>query len=671
MTNRVEKFLEFVNNGEYKKQRKDGRADIDMNMDSFSLMQQNAQFLKRMLQREEPLFYENDIFGFNRTYGKADYYAEKYVENDKNLSGPLGNVTVDYANILKIGLPGIEEKIRKYKENAPKEKEKFYDCALQCIEEIIKFAKRYAAAAPDNIKEAFENVCKKAPGTYFEALITIKIVIFALRCIDMPHVTLGGFDRYMYPYFEADIKRGKTTEELYEITQLFFISLNIDTDIYIGVQTGDNGQSMVLGGLDKSGKDIFNEVSKMCMKASMELNLIDPKINLRVHKNTPFEIYRLGTELTKKGLGFPQYSNDDVVISGLKKLGYDEENCYDYTVAACWEFIIPGKGMDIPNIETFNFPLVFCRTLEKYLDASKDFDSFLSHMKDEIKNECGKIIKKLENIVLIPSPCLSIFMSDCIEKGLDVSQQGCKYNNFGCHGAGLATAADSLSAVKTVIYDEKSVSKDELKEALKNDFEGFEKLRKKLLACPKMGDGSDLPEDISVSLLDAFSDNLNGKKNRFGGIFRAGTGSAMEYILSAAKVGATPDGRNAGAPYGSSFSPSLEARPAGLLSVIHAFTKSDLTKTINGGPLTVEIHDQTFRNDDGINKVAMAVRAFIDLGGHQIQLNSVNKERLLDAQKHPEKYKNLIVRVWGWSGYFGELDLCYQNHIIKRCEFNL
>ena len=122
MTNRVEKFLEFVNNGEYKKQRKDGRADIDMNMDSFSLMQQNAQFLKRMLQREEPLFYENDIFGFNRTYGKADYYAEKYVENDKNLSGPLGNVTVDYANILKIGLPGIEEKIRKYKENAPKEK---------------------------------------------------------------------------------------------------------------------------------------------------------------------------------------------------------------------------------------------------------------------------------------------------------------------------------------------------------------------------------------------------------------------------------------------------------------------------------------------------------------------------------------------------------------------
>ena len=171
--------------------------------------------------------------------------------------------------------------------------------------------------------------------------------------------------------------------------------------------------------------------------------------------------------------------------------------------------------------------------------------------------------------------------------------------------------------------------------------------------------------------MDIFTQSVNGKPNNRGGVWRAGTGSAMEYISSANKVGATADGKKAKEPYASSFSPALTTKLNGPLSAIMSFTKYDMKKIVNGGPFTIEIHDTVFRNEEGEKKVAMLVKSFFDLGGHQMQINAVNRERLLDAQKHPEKHPNLIVRVWGWSGYFNELNVQYQNHIIRRMEFGV
>jgi formate C-acetyltransferase len=212
------------------------------------------------------------------------------------------------------------------------------------------------------------------------------------------------------------------------------------------------------------------------------------------------------------------------------------------------------------------------------------------------------------------------------------------------------------------------VSKKELLNALNQNFDEKTELRNKLLACPKVGNDDDYADDIMIQLMDSFSKSLNGKPNGCGGVWRAGTGSAMEYIFSAKKCPATADGRYAEAPYASSFSPSITTKLNGPLSVIKSFTKPDLKKTINGGPLTLEIHQNVFRNSDGEKKVAQLVKLFIVLGGHQLQLNAVNKERLIDAQKHPENYPNLIVRVWRWSGYFCELERCYQDHIISRTD---
>ena len=269
------------------------------------------------------------------------------------------------------------------------------------------------------------------------------------------------------------------------------------------------------------------------------------------------------------------------------------------------------------------------------------------------------------------SPYLSIYIQGCIEKGRDLADFSAKYNNYGGFGIGIATAADSLAAIREVIFETGEYTREQLLDALHKDFEGYGELRNRLLSCPKMGLGDDRVDSIGRLLMETYGKYLTGKPNNAGGIYRAGTGSAQKYWFRGKEIGATADGRHAGQPFGCSFSPSLEARLAGPLSCIRSFTGFDLSNNMNGGPLTMELHDNVFRNQEGIKKVAQLVKTFIHMGGHQLQLNCVNRDRLLDAREHPENHKNLIVRVWGWSGYFVELDDPFQLHIIKRTEFNM
>jgi len=272
---------------------------------------------------------------------------------------------------------------------------------------------------------------------------------------------------------------------------------------------------------------------------------------------------------------------------------------------------------------------------------------------------------------MFPCPLLSLLMKGGLEHGSDVPEYFCKYHNYGYHGVGLANAADALMAVKACVFEEQSVTKQALLTAMEENFEGHESLRRKLLDAPKVGNNLKEPDELLCKLMSFYSKAMNNKDNGLGGICRAGTGSAQNYISSAKKCGATADGRRAGDPYPSSYSPALGMPTAGPLSVIQSFTKYDLSEIINGGPLTMEVSDTVFRNPEGVEKVALLVQAFIALGGHQLQLNVLNRETLKDARMHPENHRDLIVRVWGWSGYFTELDKPYQDHIISRTAFSV
>lgn len=565
--------------------------------------------------------------------------------------GFLSNLSPNYYDTVATGLLKKRETADEYGKRA--------------IDNIIKLSDEYLEEAKKQGREDLVEVLSQVPRyparNFREALQFFRIIHYSLWLEGNYHNTIGRFDRYIYPYLKADMDKGIYTEATaLELLEDFFLSFNKDSDIYIGVQQGDNGQSMMLGGIDEDGNDVFNLLSELCLKASYNNKMIDPKINLRVSKKTPAERYTEATKLTKAGLGFPQYSNDDVVIPALEKMGYEHNDAVNYTVAACWEFIIPNVGADIANISALSYPKAVDVALHNSLLNSDSYDEFYGFVKAEIEKECNAICDNIKDVWFVPSPFMNVLM-DC-----DIYNGG-KYNNFGIHGTGIATAADSLAVIKKYVFEEKSIGKEELIKAIDENFENTPELLHKLrFEAPKLGNNDDFVDSIATELLDTFGNALKGKTNCSGGIYRAGTGSAMYYLWHANEIGASADGRRAKEPFGTNYSVSLFANVKGPVSVIASMTKQHFENAMNGGPLTLEFHQSIFADDDGIEKVGLLVKNFIDRGGHQLQLNTVNLDKMLDAQKHPENHKQLVVRIWGWSAYFVELDKEYQDHVIAR-----
>ncbi|MBQ7392245.1 MAG: pyruvate formate-lyase [Clostridia bacterium] len=564
----------------------------------------------------------------------------------------VNNLCPDYASAIKEGF------LARYESATPYQK--------RAMNAVTDLCDRYCELAKEqgrgDIVSTLDRVPRYGARTFREALQFFRILHFSLWLEGDYHNTIGRFDQYMYPYYRHDIDEGiLSRDEAFDLLCDFFLSFNKDSDLYFGAQQGDNGQSMVLGGIDVDGNDCYNELSVLCLRASGELRLIDPKINLRVNKNTPLEVYEEGSKLTRVGLGFPQYSNDAVVIPGLVELGYDYADAVNYVVAACWEFIIPGAGDDTVNLCAFNVAGSVDKAIRKYAPTAKDFDALLVGMKQQMREDFDELIEPIKSLYYLPSPMF------------DLLRTGRKYQNFGSHGVGIATAADSLAAVKKYVFDEKSITAEELIAAMDENFANSPELLHRLrYEAPKMGcEGGESAAELSKDVLYAFSDALAGRKNCFGGIWRAGTGTAMMYLRHANAMGATADGRLAGEPFGANFSPSLFAKTKGPVTVVEHFSVADLKRTLNGGPLTLEFAMSTFRDEESIQKLAALIRYFILRGGHQIQLNAVDPARLREAQKDPDRYRQLIVRIWGWSAYFVELDKPYQEHVIARQEYTL
>ena len=610
-----------------------------------------------LMAMEEPRILPDEQIVLTRTTSTFGYVLTKEEEDalaaEHYIHGAyVNNLCPDYERTIKEGF------LARYEGATPYQK--------RAMDAVINLCDRYCALAKKegraDVAAVLERVPRYGARSFREALQFFRILHFSLWLEGDFHNTIGRFDQYMYPYYRHDIDEGiLSREEAFDLLCDFFLSFNKDSDLYFGAQQGDNGQSMVLGGIDKDGNDCYNELSVLCLRASGELRLIDPKINLRVNKNTPLEVYEEGSKLTRVGLGFPQYSNDDVVIPGLVEMGYDYEDAVNYVVAACWEFIIPGVGDDTVNICAFNVAGSVNKAIRKYAPTAKSFDELLEGMKKQMAEDFDELIEPIKSIYYLPSPMF------------DLLRTGRKYQNFGSHGVGIATAADSLAAVKKYVFEEKTVTAQELIAAMDNNFATTPELLHLLrYEAPKMGcEGGETAAELSKAVLYAVSDVFAGRKNCFGGIWRAGTGTAMMYLRHASVTGATADGRLAGESFGANFSPSLFAKTAGPVTVCEHFSCADMKKVLNGGPLTLEFSMSTFRDEETVTKLAMLIRYFILRGGHQIQLNAVDPELLRAAQADPDRYRQLIVRIWGWSAYFVELDRPYQEHVIARQEYTL
>ena len=636
-----------------------------------------------MLAAETPLIFPGDRILFWRTVSNlpaiftpreweriaADHFIHEV--------GRVCNICPNYEYTIAHGLLHQQARAKSGLAAAKDEQQRtFYGSAVEGIDALLDLCQRYRQSALEMGHQEGAALLYRVPAhgatTFHEALQSLRILQFALWCEGEYHNTLGRFDQFMYPYLRDDLDAGRLTQsEAQELLLEFFLSLNRDSDLYPGIQQGDNGQSLMLGGVDKDGKDCFNLLSEMCLEASRELLLIDPKINLRVHKNTPPSVYEMGTQLTREGLGFPQYSNDDIVIPALVDRGYALVDARNYTVAACWEFIIPHLGMDIPNIGAINLPLLVNEAALASLPACEDFPSFLLCVQARLADACAALLETTNNLYMIPAPFLSVLMDGCLDQGRDISL-GAKYNHFGFHGVGLSSAVDSLYSIKRLIYEDGSLAIPDALSILREGFAGREHIL--AMIChdlPKFGDDVDDVDSLAVWLCEAFGAATAPLHNGRGGGVRAGTGSAMYYLWFAKDLIATLGGHQSGDALSANYAPQLFVKSPGPLSAIRSFTKPNLKNTPNGGPFTMEFHQNTFRGEDSLQKVAALVRLFIRNGGHQIQLNTVNRNALLDAKLHPENHKNLIVRIWGWSAYFVELDTEYQDHVIARQTFEV
>lgn len=691
ISQRVQSLLQSLRIGRHKEFRVDTVPDVMTECARLRLPppERAALLARRMCEAENPVILPAEEILFTRTLPRVPGYyapdeAEYRGESMYHYDGQVvNNICADWPLVLEQGLLGRRKVAEVAASSSNPDVAMFGRTAMDTIDAVLELAKRYADTAEKRgLTRAAERL-RRVPAlparSYAEALQSLKFCHSALWLAGHHHVGIGRFDQYMFPFAEKDVAEGRASwDEIADLTAEFFISLNKDSDLYPGIQQGDNGQSIMLGGITRTGDPGVNRLTSLALEVACDVQLIDPKLNLRVNSDTPMELLEQAVRLTKLGLGFPQYSNDDVVIPALVRKGYALEDARDYSVAACWEFIIPGKGMDVVNIGALSFPSAADAAIRKGLAAGLSFAEIMQVCRENIDLQVETLLAEKRDQRLLPAPFYSCVMSECLESGRDLSE-GAKYNNLGIHGAGSANAADALAAVSQLVYDEKSITPETMLAALDADFVGYETLRNRLLNdAPKVGNNQPEADRLLTELFGFFADaaekyeKLSDRWDRV----RPGTGSAMFYVWLAKGrgdgamvepvVGATADGRKKGDFFSSSLAPAPGIKSRGPLSILTTFAKIDYLRACNGGPITLELSDSVFRTSESISKVAELVKIFQRLGCQQLQLNTLNVEHLLDAKAHPENHRNLVVRVWGWSGYFCELSTEYQDQIIGR-----
>ena len=678
MTERIEKLRALITSGWHHRFRRqiDWQLDRQFAAADVSPVRRCAAACIAVLDEEQPAFIPGALFSFMRTVknlpevytaGEWESLRKKYTFSEK---GVPFNFTADYRSVISAGLPAFREKIVNTICRHNGETREFPEAALAETDAVLNLLDRYIAAAEKEglvrSVQLLKAVSSRAPETFTEALQLFRILHYSLWCEGGYHLGAGRLDQLFYPYLKDDLASGRLTcDEALEVLEEFFLTFNIDSDLYCGVQQGDNGQSVMIGGCDADGGDAWNILSEMILQASCELKLIDPKINFRVSRSTPVGRLVQGCKLTRAGLGFPQYSNDDVVIPALLKWGYSLHDARNYSCAACWEFIIPGAGHELVNLDAVSLPEAVLETMRR--TRAQDFDGFCGDLQSVLREKAVNLLKYYRNIHSLPAPLASAFCPEALENGGNITENG-RYHNWGIHGTGFAVAADSLTAIRMAVFEMKKFTMAGLLAAVEENFAGRQTDKEFLRQLPKAGSGH--PQEL-IKLAGMWEKSWEGLTNSQGGIVRPGTGSAMYYIWHSQDFSATADGRSAGDAFPANFSPSLDLPLSGPLSIIRDFTAPDLAGVCNGGPLTIELHESVFSAKDAEMKLAALIAEFIRRKGHQLQLNTINRDTLLDAQKHPEKYPNLIVRVWGWSGRFVELDTVYQEHIIRRSQLSL
>ena len=483
---------------------------------------------------------------------------------------------------------------------------------------------------------------------------------------------LGRLDKILEDYYFDDLNSGFITqEEVYDLIKSFLKTLHTYYWYKSAALMGDTGQVIILGGKydDEYGEYYFyNDLTYMFIQAIKDLQLPDPKVLLRVSEETPRDLIELSLETINTGIGSPLFSNDEVVIDKMIEFGYDKEDANNYVVSACWEPSAVGKGFEQNNINFISFlkPLneFFDGETEQFLDNILSFDELFNSYKYYLKKDADELIAFLDDIEWNNDPMLSLFIDDCNDRNMDISQGGAKYNHYGITTVGLANTVNSLYALKKLVFEERKYSLNELNKIRKNNFKKDKHqsvLNDLKNVKPRFGMGDDEILDISQEIVQFLEDCFKDYTNKFGGKIKFGL-SAPSYISAGEEISASFDGRKAGEPLSTHI--SLDTNKD-FTEVLRFASKLDYGGAkFNGNVVDLMLSPNFIKNHS--DKFTDFIYSSIKLGFFQMQMNVVDSKTLIEAKENPESHPNLIVRVWGFSAYFNDLPEEYQDLLISR-----
>lgn len=663
-----------------------------------------------LLPEEVSVFMETGVFGMEGKLNAGD-----------------AHLAVNYEKILAFGLKGYEERVKDLKAKLDLtdpdsiDKNIFYKAVLIVIEAVHQFAQRYSKLAQelanrekDSKRKAelleISRICAKVPyepaTSFYEAVQSVWFIQLILQIESNGHsLSYGRFDQYMYPYYIKDIQEKVITkdEALELLTCLWIKTLTINKVRSQAHTLSSAGspmyQNVTIGGQTPDKKDAVNELSFIVLQSVAQTRLTQPNLTVRYHKNINKKFFDDCIEVMKLGFGMPALNNDEIIIPSFINWGVKEEDAYNYSAIGCVETAVPGKwGYRCTGMSYINFPRVLLCAMNDGVDLTtgKRFTKGYGYFKDmnsyeELLSAWDKTVREMTRYSVIvenaidkaserdvPDILCSALTDDCIGRGKTIKEGGAVYDFISGLQVGIANMADSLAAIKKLVFEEKKITPTQLWNAILDDFQSDE--NKKIQAMlidevPKYGNDIDYVDNLVVEAYDSYLDEIKKYPNTryhrgpIGGIRYGGTSSISANVGQGMGTMATPDGRNAYEPLAEGCSPAHNADKNGPTAVFKSVAKLPTEKITGGVLLNQKMTPQMLFTEENKQKLEMLIRAFFNrLHGYHVQYNIVSRETLIDAQKHPEKHKDLIVRVAGYSAFFNVLSKKTQDDIIGRTE---
>lgn len=666
-----------------------------------------------LLPEEVRVFMETGVFGMEGKLNAGD-----------------AHLAVNYERILKDGLRGYEKRVKEYKATLdltdPESIDKycFYNAVLIVLEAVRNFANRYSVLAKDLAEKELNQerkielleisrICSKVPyepaETFREAVQSVWFIQLILQIESNGHsLSYGRFDQYMYPYYDRDIKNGtiKESEALELLTCLWIKTLTINKVRSQAHTLSSAGspmyQNVTIAGQTIDKKDAVNDLSFLVLKSVAQTRLTQPNLTVRYHKNINKHFLDECVEVMRLGFGMPALNNDEIIIPSFMDWQVKEEDAYNYSAIGCVETAVPGKwGYRCTGMSYINFPRMLLCTMNNGVDltSNKRFTKgygYFTEMEsyEELLKAWDKTIREItrysvivENVIDkaserdVPDILCSALTDDCIARGKTIKEGGAVYDFISGLQVGIANMADCLAAIKKLVYEEKKITRQELWNAILDDFSSPEnkKIQEMLIReAPKYGNDDDYVDQLIVEAYDSYIEEIekypNTRYNRgpIGGIRYAGTSSISANVGQGMSTMATPDGRNAFEPLAEGCSPAHNSDKNGPTAVFKSVSKLRTNKITGGVLLNQKMTPQMLSTEENRQKLELLIKTFFNrLHGYHVQYNIVSKETLIDAQKHPEKHKDLIVRVAGYSAFFNVLSKKTQDDIIGRTEQSL